>query len=115
MRLLSRILSIIAAVACLGLVVAFCFPSGYLSDVQRFKIFAASFGAAALTCAVRSALGIGLPNFRGYWGGPFTGRTSQNDPDKISLGRVSHAGGAIFCTGFALASFHSFFNGPTLK
>jgi hypothetical protein len=115
MRLLSIILFTIAVVAGLGLVVAFCLPSGYLSDLQRFRIFLASFGTGALVAAVRSTLGIWLPRFRGYWGGPFSGRTSQNDPDRMSLGRVSQTGGAILCTGFALATFSSLLNGPTAK
>lgn len=115
MRFLYRILSIIGAFAGLGLVLVFCLPSGCLSDSQKFNVFLASAGTGAITGAVRFALGIWLPRFRGYWGGPFTGHTSRDDPDKMPLGRVSRAGAAISCTGFALAAFSSLFNGPTAK
>jgi hypothetical protein len=110
-----RLLSTVGTIAGLGLVLVLFLPSGYLSDPQKMRLFLATFGTGALICAARSALGIWFPKFQGYWGGPFTGHSSENDPDKMSLGRVSHAGAAISFTGFGLAAFFSLVSGPAPK
>jgi hypothetical protein len=110
-----RFLSKIGPVAVLGVVVVLCLPSRYVSDSQKLTIFLATFGAGALTVAVRSARGIWLPRLRGYWGGPFTGHTNPNDPNRMALGRVSHVGGTLLWTGFGLAALFSAFSGQTSK
>jgi hypothetical protein len=79
------------------------------------NIFLVIFGTAALYGAVRFALGIWIPKQRGNWNGPFTGRPSKNDPDNMQRGVVTHVGGAILWTGFALGCFVSLFGGATPK
>ena len=77
------------------------------------KIFFAIFGVAALYAAVHSALAIWLPKYRGYWGGPFTGHSSKDDPDRLQCGGVSHVGFSLFWGGSAAAAFMSLFSDST--
>jgi len=71
------------------------------------------FGVAALYAAVRSALAIWLPKYRFYWGGPFTGHSSEDDPKRLQCGTVSCAGCSLMWVGLAAGGGLSLFSDST--
>jgi hypothetical protein len=89
--------------------ISWLFATGW--PPEAMKIFLAIFGTAALVGVVRSALGIWRPKHHGYWGGPFTGHASKNDPDKMRAGLLTHVAAVLWLSGFASAAYFSLFTG----